>query len=305
MRHRIRLLLPSLVLVLAACSAAAGSASPSSSATPGPSGGAISPAAMKEALLARFGDLAYCDPDEFPVARANEAAAAREHLAEMRADASTWAAIANAVGFDPATMPSGDLLLAAYRNWKMLRALELQPANGGAVRFDATFAAASGSFSHVAGTVAPDGRIDVSSREPGRAPVCPICLARGTRIATPNGDVPVEELQPGDPVWTADASGRRVAAVVLATGSTPVPPTHLLVRLALADGRVVAASPGHPLPDGRRVGSLRPGDTVDGSTVVSAERIPDADARTFDLLPSGPTGAYWANGILVASTLAR
>lgn len=303
MRRSIALLLSALAFVLGACSAAAASPEPSPSATA--SADTSSPAGMKEALLARFGDLAYCDPDQFPVARADEAAAAREHLAEMRADASTWAAVAKAVGFDAASTPTGDTLLAAYRNWKMLRALELQPSKGDAFVFDATFNAASGSFTHVIGTVRPNAAIEVTSQEPGRAPACPICLARGTLVATPGGDVPVEALRPGDPVWTADASGRRIAAVVLETGSTPVPPTHLLVRLVLADGRVLEASPGHPLADGRLVGSLQAGDDVDGSTVVSTDRVPDTDARTFDLLPSGPTGAYWGDGILLGSTLSR
>ena len=50
---------------------------------------------------------------------------------------------------------------------------------------------------------------------------------------------------------------------------------------------------------------LRPGDLVEGSVVVSADRVPDTDARTFDILPSGPTAAYWAEGVLLRSTLSR
>ncbi|HEY3524312.1 MAG TPA: Hint domain-containing protein [Candidatus Limnocylindrales bacterium] len=305
MHRPVALVLASFAFVLAACSAAAGSPPSSASSTPGSSEGSGSPAALKEALLARFGDLAYCDPDQFPVARADETAAARDHLAEMRADSATWAAIAKVAGFDVATTPTGDVLIAAYRNWKMLQALQLTPSKGSAYAFDATFHGAGGSFTHATGTIAADGTIDVASQEPGRAPACPICLARGTLIATPNGEVPVEALRSGDAVWSTDATGTRIAAVVVEVGSTPVPPTHLLVRLALADGRVVEASPGHPLPDGRLVGSLRPGDVVDGSTVVSADRVPDRDGRTFDLLPSGPTAAYWADGILLQSTLSR
>jgi hypothetical protein len=31
--------------------------------------------------------------------------------------------------------------------------------------------------------------------------------------------------------------------------------------------------------------------------------VPYAGGRTWDLLPAGATGSYWANGILLASTL--
>ena len=304
--HRPIALLPlALALVLAACTGAATGTPPPASPTPGSSADVASPGALKEALLARFGDLAYCDPDQYPVARADENAAAREHLAEMRSDPSTWDAIAKKVGFDASTTPSGDILVAAYRHWKMVRALELRSGKDGRYAFDATFHDRAGGFTHVTGTVTADGTIEVASQEPGKAPPCPICLARGTRIATPDGAVPVEALRPGAPVWSLDANGRRIAAVILEVGSTPVPATHLLVRLVLADGRSVDASPGHPLPDGRLVGSLRPGDLVEGSVVVSADRVPDTDARTFDILPSGPTAAYWAEGVLLRSTLSR
>jgi len=153
------------------------------------------------------------------------------------------------------------------------------------------------------GTITSAGAIEVQQRAPGVPPACPICLARGTLIDTPDGAVAVEALRPGMTVWTADRSGRRLAGVVLRVGSAAVPPTHQVVNLALADGRSLTVSPGHPLPDGRRLGNLRPGDTLDGSVVVRADLVPYDQPSTFDLLPSGGTGFYWAGGILVASTL--
>ncbi len=62
-------------------------------------------------------------------------------------------------------------------------------------------------------------------------------------------------------------------------------------------------SPGHPTADDRRVGSLRPGDVVDGTPVLSADRIAYTAGFTFDVLPAGATGTYWANGVLLGSTL--
>jgi hypothetical protein len=302
----VRTLLALTIAALVAGCTTPTSTDPSGSAARSP---LLEPTA-KEALLARFGPLVYCDPDFYPVARADESTAATEHLAEMRADTFTWAAIEAHLGFDPSSTPSGEGLLAAYREWKMLRALALVPSGDG-WSFDARFggtgpnASASPPITHVAGTIAPDGMIQVASQEPSGPPPCPICLARGTRIATPRGEVAIESLQPGDPIWTLDPAGERVAAVVDEIGSTPVPADHEVVHLVLADGRAVLVSPGHPLAGGGPVASLQPGDAYDGSVVTSAGRMPYDDGRTFDLLPSGRTGVYWANGIELRSTLVR
>jgi len=114
--------------------------------------------------------------------------------------------------------------------------------------------------------------------------------------------VAVEELKVGDIVWTIDA-GARVAVPLAEVGSTPVPSTHRVVELRLSDGRAVDVSPGHPTADGRSVGDVRAGDAYDGAVVLSAELIPYAGRATFDVLPAGATGMYWANGVLLGSTL--
>jgi hypothetical protein len=44
---------------------------------------------------------------------------------------------------------------------------------------------------------------------------------------------------------------------------------------------------------------------LNGATVATAALEAYDGGATFDLLPSGGTGAYWANGILLASTLAE
>ena len=62
-------------------------------------------------------------------------------------------------------------------------------------------------------------------------------------------------------------------------------------------------TPGHPLTDGRRAGDLAAGDVYDGAVVFSSDRVVYTGGRTFDVLPAGQTGFYWANGVLLASTL--
>ena len=47
-----------------------------------------------------------------------------------------------------------------------------------------------------------------------------------------------------------------MAAPVVEIGNMPVPAGHLMVRMRLADGREVLASPGHRTADGRPLGTL-------------------------------------------------
>jgi hypothetical protein len=193
--------------------------------------------------------------------------------------------------------------LTVYRAWKLIRALTLMQ-NGNQYSFSYR-AVETGGYQMVSGTVRVDGVVIITSRTPTGAPNCPICLAATTLIATPTGEVLVTDVHPGMLVWTETPDGRRVAARVIEVGSTPVPAGHLMVRLVLADGRVLLASPGHRSADGRALGMLAPGDRLDGSTIASWELVPYRSDRTYDLLPAGPTGTYWANGILLSSTLIR
>ena len=279
---------------------------PSNEPTAGASGAPIDRPDLRYGLVDQVGRPLFCDPDFYPVARDDEATLAREHLAAIRADTPTYEEIATHLSLDAAANPTPEQVLAIYREWKMLRALVLIDAGGG---FSFDYVAADGASTdkgfHVTGTIDLGGTIALNQRDPSGPPPCPICLARGTRISTPDGDRLVEELRHGMSVWTTDESGRRLAAVVVVTGSSPVPATHRVVDLVLSDGRSVRVSPGHPLADGRRVGDLRPGDAVDGATVMSAGLQAYAGGATFDLLPSGPTGSYWADDIPLASTLSK
>jgi hypothetical protein len=81
--------------------------------------------------------------------------------------------------------------------------------------------------------------------------------------------------------------------------------THEMVHIILNDGRERWASPGHPTIDGRKLGDLKAGDSLGGARITFIERVPYDQSATYDLLPSGGTGFYRANGILLASTLAH
>lgn len=137
----------------------------------------------------------------------------------------------------------------------------------------------------------------------GHVQMCPICLSKNTLIDTPSGAVPVQQLKEGMAIWTANEFGERVPAVVVGTTETPVPSTHQVVHLVLNDGRNVFASPGHPTADRRIMGNLVPGDIYDGARIETTNRMSYKEKATYDVLPSGKTGFYWANGILLGSTL--
>lgn len=130
----------------------------------------------------------------------------------------------------------------------------------------------------------------------------PICLAKGTQIATPDGSVAVEDLRRGMSVWTTDRTGQRVEGTIERTSMVRPPARHQVIRIRLEDDRVLRVSPGHPTADGRTVDQLRVGDRLDGVRIVSLRKELYED-DTYDLMPSGGTGAYWAEGILLRSSL--
>lgn len=137
----------------------------------------------------------------------------------------------------------------------------------------------------------------------GYTRVCPICLAKNTLIDTPLGAIPVQNLQKGTLVWTVNNSGERVSGVIIETSKTPVPPTHQMIQLVFDDGRALLVSLGHPTVDGRVAGNLTAGDLYDGARVVFSNRVSYSNGYTYDILVSGETGFYFANGILLDSTL--
>jgi len=252
-------------------------------------------------LIAKYPDLFWCDPDFYPVAR-DEEANALEQFPAIQANALEFITIWRHLGLAQKSDYSATEKLGIYRQHKLLSyGVQMAPAPDGY-----SFALRTGNEGvegkRYEGVITFGGKITVTKTEDSFN-TCPICLAEGTLIDTPDGPVPVERLRPGMKVWTLDGSGRRVAAGLVKNSSTPVPPGFRLVRITLGDGRSVSASPGHPASDDRPLADFRPGDWLDGAVVVSAEQIEYAGGATWDILPEGGAGLYWAGGILLRSTL--
>jgi len=294
-----------LATLVAACSPGG---TPGPTILPGPSGGGtLSTAELRLHLIDQFGPRWYCDPDSYPIAVQDEMTRMRERWTDLLADGDALTAIMahEGLGSVAAANLTDDQRLAIYRIWKVLNSISLDPAGAGRYRFDylAQPAGSATEGTRTAGIVTDGGDISIEQQASADAPPCPICLSVGTPIDTPVGPIAVEKLRLGDPVWTLDADGRRIAGTVIALGSTRAPIDHHVLQVRLADGRSVTASPGHPLLDGRLLGDLRVGDVVDGSHIISIESLPYPGGETFDLVASGPTGAYFAGGIPLGSTI--
>lgn len=136
----------------------------------------------------------------------------------------------------------------------------------------------------------------------GCAPKC-ACASPDTEIATPMGARRITELKAGDLVYSVD-HGRMVAVPLVRTQRVDVE-NHHVVRLRLESGARIEMTAAHPTADGRTFGDLRPGQFLDGVAVVESSEIPYQHSATYDILPASDTGAYYANGILVGSTMKR
>jgi len=288
-----RFLLTAALVTLVACQAQYSA----SSATP------LTTAELKYRLIDQFGPVLFCGP---PVGKSSEAAKADAvaTFPDIQKDRDAFTAIVRHSQLANVTDFTADQKLVIYNEYQRLKAITLDSV-GDRQHFALVFADQSDPKRTVfiEGTIDQYGAIQVTKQESRAALNCPICLAAGTFIDTPAGPVRVEDMKEGAPVWTADASGRRLVARVERTVRTPVPRDHEVVHVRLQDGRELYASPGHPSASGQPLGALEVGDMLDGSSVVLAQRVRYSGEATFDILPSGPTGTYWANGVLLRSTL--
>lgn len=261
----------------------------------------MGPTELKYRLLAEFPDFFFCDPDMYPVPRDDELDLARQRFSELQANREEFAAILAHNDLAGLSTFSDDQKLLIYREHKRLAAVRFELATAG-YQFQLQLARVEGTGELVAGLIDGQGTISVQKRDPTIA-TCPICLAVDTLVDTPAGPVPVQSLRLGARVWTVDDAGRRVAMPLIRISKTTVPANHQILHLVLEDGRELWASPGHPTVEGWGLGQLKDGDLLDGAILLSTERVPYAGPATYDLLPAGETGFYWANGILIASTL--
>ena len=262
---------------------------------------------LRYRLVERFGHPWFCDPDFYPVGNpTREQALAIAVFPVIREDDAAFTEIKKHLNLEKVTEFSTEQELRVYREYKMLSgAIGLTPEGdafkfGLAIRENLRGARTNGV--QITGLINGRGEIDILEKMPGVLN-CPKCLASGTRIDTPTGQVPVEELKPGMMVWTVDALKRKVSMPIIAVTRLAVPLGHAMIHLRLNDGRELQVSPGHPTARGGNVAELKSGAEYDHGVIAAVNLEKYEGMETFDLLPAGATGFYWANGILLASTL--
>ncbi len=132
------------------------------------------------------------------------------------------------------------------------------------------------------------------------------CLALGTKISSLKGRIAVERLKKNDLVWTVDARGNKMLQPIIRIKKTYVGNSHIICSLFLSDKRQISVSPLHPLfSEQSAVKDLKKGDIYNDAMVIKNEIQFYRSFYTFDILPAGESGAYFANGILLGSTLFR
>ena len=95
--------------------------------------------------------------------------------------------------------------------------------------------------------------------------------------------------------------GQLAIVPVVRTRRTEVSDTGRAAGLAERLGLQI--SPGHPTVDDRRFDTLVRGERIDGVEILTVDIVHGHDA-TYDILPDSDTGAYFAGGVLIGSTLA-
>lgn len=254
-------------------------------------------------ILGRFGEAFYCDPDTSPIGLPPGIMRRRalDTFAEIESDQQTFRAIVHHLGISSTTNLDDEQKVAVYNDFKKLRGAIYLEKSDDQFKFKIGLKQKSGDVA-IQGLVNKDGKIAVLKREPVFLS-CPVCLAADTRISTPGGPVSVQNIRVNDTIWTLNRAGERTAVPVLKTSAFSLLLPHYIVHLTLSDGRQLRISPGHPTVDGHKVGELQAGEPLDGSQVQSLELLPYEAKYTYDLLPAGDTGFYWANGVVLASTL--
>ena len=148
----------------------------------------------------------------------------------------------------------------------------------------------------------PLGCITKQKYENCQHTACPICLSSGTKIDTDKGWKQVTTLKPGDLVWSIN-NGQKILVPIIKTTKREVPQGTQLLHVVLQDGRNLLVSPNHPTASGQLFNEIAVGDTIDHSIVTQISKVSYSDGFTYDILPQSSSGDYWANGVLVGSTL--
>lgn len=120
-----------------------------------------------------FGPIFFCDPDFYPVPREDEDILAGRWFQQVDDDSEEFIAILNKIGFPKKLTYSSDEKLLIYREFKKLRAIQLEPMADDKYSFHIHMGDESGGYS-ISGAIDRKGNITSIKKEQSFN-TCPIC----------------------------------------------------------------------------------------------------------------------------------
>ncbi len=134
----------------------------------------------------------------------------------------------------------------------------------------------------------------------GGATTTTTCLPFDVEIKTLTAQKRVSDIKVGDIVLSDGGK----PAHVIRINKVAVGKTHKIVKVRFTDGTVLRGSLRHPTADGRMFGDLKVGDNVDGKIISELKLLPYTNhGYTYDILTDSRNGNYYADGVLIGSTL--
>ena len=122
-----------------------------------------------------------------------------------------------------------------------------------------------------------------------------------TLIRTPDGNKKISKIKFGDFVISYGGETVRVIDLVKIKAKD-----RLVVNIELDNKIILEALPDHPLgPSKYKFRDLRTGHEIDGHKIVSIKLVPYKHKYIYDILPQSRTGTYYANDVLIGSSLRK
>jgi len=126
----------------------------------------------------------------------------------------------------------------------------------------------------------------------------PNCCSADTRVRTSSVDKRIQDIKRGDLVIS---DGNKSAKIIKINKIETK--KHKILFIRLNDGTVLEISPEHLTSNGKKFKDLKLGDVIDGRLVVEIKLKNYNYKYTYDILPDSQSGNYFANGVLIGSTL--
>lgn len=128
----------------------------------------------------------------------------------------------------------------------------------------------------------------------------PNCLSPDTRIKTDGIQKRIADIKVGDIVISDDDNKVKVIKIKKIEAKK-----YKILKVEFNDGTILEISPNHPTSDGRLFKDLMMGDIVNNRIVIETKLIQYNYKYTYDILPDSEKGNYYANSVLVGSTLKK